>query len=184
MTGIIPHPLSVEHFVGPALASSMESPLGETSILTTNTSLDRDAEKTKRLSKDPITTSSKQRPTKANGWVQWLFFPHSSSAGVLSHMCSNVLCAVCERAQGTGNEDRWGSFKEPGFTNREVSWSSSSPCSLREAEQPRHRRPALQDSATCAGNFMPWRPRPPLANPYHWDACCGCRKQQDNLLRV
>lgn len=62
------------------------------------------------------------------------FFPPSTCTGVLSHMHSNVLYAVCERAQGMGNEDRWGSFKEPGFTNREVSWSSNSPCSLRKAE--------------------------------------------------
>lgn len=94
MTGIIPHPLSVEHFVGPALASSMESPLGETSILTTNTSLDRDAEKTKRLSKDPITTSSNQRPTKANGWARRLFSP-TPQALVYFHTCAATCCVPC-----------------------------------------------------------------------------------------
>lgn len=62
------------------------------------------------------------------------FFPPSSSAGILTHMRSNVLCAVCKCVRGMANEDRWGSFKEPRFTNREVSWSSNSPCSLREAE--------------------------------------------------
>lgn len=40
-----------------------------------------------------------------------------------------VCGCICVRecAQGKGNEDHWGSFKQPGFTSREVSWSSIPP---------------------------------------------------------
>lgn len=54
--------------------------------------------------------------------------PLSISAAVQSRACASAsVCA--SRAQGKGNEDRWGSFKQPGFTSREASYSANAPMS-------------------------------------------------------
>lgn len=178
-------------FVGPTLASSMERSLGETSILTTNTSLDHDAEKTRWPSKDPITTSSNQRLTKARRWVRLPFFPLLK---LYFHTCAAMCCVLCVsvpregvmRTSGARLKNR-GSLTEK-WAEAPTLPAASDRQSCSSAWQPRHHRPALQHSATCTGNFMPWRPWPPLANQYQppedWATSCGCLKHQDKLLRV
>lgn len=137
MTGIIPPSLYVECFVGPnwippwSHSWVRQAPWPQTPSWTTM--LKRQGCHPKILLPPAVTSALPQPRDECNCFF---FLSPSSSAVVLSHMRSNVLCAVCECAQGRGNEDRWGSFKGPGFTNREVSWSSNSPCSLSEAELP------------------------------------------------
>lgn len=46
-------------------------------------------------------------------------------SAVQSRARARLSASVCvTRAQGKGNEDRWGSFKQPGFTSREASYTA------------------------------------------------------------
>lgn len=68
---------------------------------------------------------------KANSCMRVLLFLYLQ---VLLYIHKCVRLHLC--AQGKGNEDRWGSFKQPGFTSREVSSSSNSPWRRGEGKAP------------------------------------------------
>lgn len=62
----------------------------------------------------------------------------SLNAAAHSRKCAFASVCVCMREtvpRGKGNEDRWGSFKQPGFTSGEASKSSIAPLSEGKAEQ-------------------------------------------------
>lgn len=118
--------------------------------------------KIRSLSKEPI-TSSNENLAKAKRWV-WLLFLLSVAPPLYFHTCAATCCVGCvslprERVMRTAGArlNNRGSLTEK-WAGAPTLPAASERQSRSSAWQPRNLQPALKDSSTCIGNFMPWHP--------------------------